>query len=97
MPYSIDYNLVPLPLAALAVWDRRDPLAVHAALVLAILTWGQPLALPLAGDTLLLLKLSTLYAVGTSLALKETSVPPQTILRRTIRMNDSKRMPIDAV
>ncbi len=32
-----DYNLVFLPMAMLAVWDRRDPLPVHAGLALACL------------------------------------------------------------
>jgi hypothetical protein len=45
---SNDYNFYYLPLAALAVWDRRDPAAVHAGLALLLL-WWQPWALPIGG------------------------------------------------
>ena len=70
MPWSNDYNLVLLPLAALAVWDHRDPKAVHVCLALSVV-WCQPLALPWAGGKLLfVLKLAALYAVGASLVVK---------------------------
>lgn len=67
MPYSVDYNLAVLPLAALAVWDRRDPPRVHAAMA-CLLVWWQPFALPLRGEVLFYAKLAGLYAVGASLA-----------------------------
>lgn len=67
MPYSVDYNLVVLPLAALAVWDRRDPLLAHAGLA-CLLVWWQPVALPVRGEWLFYAKLAGLYAVGASLA-----------------------------
>jgi hypothetical protein len=67
MPYAIDYNLVPLALAALSVWDRRDRATVHVAMALLML-WWQPLALPIDGKALFLIKLGGLYAVGASLA-----------------------------
>jgi hypothetical protein len=67
MPYSIDYNLVVLPLAALAVWDRRDRPLVHAAMAL-LLVWWQPFILPVRGEALFYVKLAGLYAVGASLA-----------------------------
>jgi hypothetical protein len=38
---AYDYNLFFLPLAILAVWDRRDSVAVHVALGL-VLIWWQP-------------------------------------------------------
>jgi hypothetical protein len=67
MPYSIDYNLVALPLAALAVWDRRDPAGVHVALG-SLMLWWQPFALPVGGEPLFMIKLAALYAVGACLA-----------------------------
>ena len=67
MPYAIDYNLIPLCLAAVAVWDRRDGLAVNASMA-ALLVWWQPVALPVDGRLLFLVKLAALYAVGASLA-----------------------------
>jgi hypothetical protein len=75
MPFSTDYNLVPLPLAALAVWDRRDRPAVHAAMG-ALLPWWQPVALPVEGCWLFLVKLAGLYAVGASLAARALSDGP---------------------
>jgi hypothetical protein len=41
MPVSYDYNLIYLPLAVLAVCDRRDPLIVTVALFGTVL-WWQP-------------------------------------------------------
>jgi len=41
LPVSYDYNLIYLPLAAFAVWDRRDGI-VGAALILATAAWAQP-------------------------------------------------------
>lgn len=63
MPYAIDYNLVPLPLAALCVWDRRDPVLVHIMMGLLLL-WWQPIALDVSGNVLLVIKLGAIYAVG---------------------------------
>ena len=67
LPYSNDYNLVPLPLAALAVWDRRDPVLVPMLMTLLLL-WWQPLWLPIDGKVILGFKLAGLLAVGLSLA-----------------------------
>jgi hypothetical protein len=64
---SNDYNLVSLPMVALAVWDRRDPAIVHALLVL-LLVWWQPLRLPIDATLLLSFKFAGLVAVGLSLA-----------------------------
>jgi hypothetical protein len=66
MPYSNDYNLTTVPLAALCVWDRRDPWCVHFCMLLLVL-WWQPLALPVPGEAIFLIKLAALYAVGLSL------------------------------
>lgn len=63
---SNDYNLFFLPLAALAVWDRRDPVWVHL-LMAYMLLWWQPLWLPVGPKLLLLSKLLGLIAVGGSL------------------------------
>ena len=65
-PVSMDYKLFFLPLAALAVWDRRDRPPVHACLV-ALLPWWQPFALNIAPWPLLLLKV--LGLVGVTMAL----------------------------
>jgi hypothetical protein len=45
LPVSYDYNLIFLPLAALAVCDRRDPPIVAAALI-GMLAWWQPFRVP---------------------------------------------------
>ncbi len=45
LPVSYDYNLIYLPLAALAVCDRRDPFIVAVALV-GMLVWWQPFRVP---------------------------------------------------
>ena len=39
-----DYNLVYLPLAALILWDRRDPVLVHLMMT-PLLFWWQPVQL----------------------------------------------------
>ncbi|WP_435017718.1 glycosyltransferase 87 family protein [Tundrisphaera sp. TA3] len=75
MPYSLDYNLVPLTLAALALWDRRDGWAIHAAMGLLLLYW-QPFALPIGGPVLLAIKLSGLYAAGASLCRRAGRAAP---------------------
>jgi hypothetical protein len=84
-PVSNDYNLVFLPLAALAVWDRRDPAAVHVLLG-CLLPWWQPVALPVSGKLLFAAKLVGLAGVGLCLwrrlaeqaqaANRERSSPP---------------------
>lgn len=73
---AVDYNLFFLPMAALAVWDRRDPVIVHVLMGLLLL-WWQPLALPIDGRTMLVFKLLGLFAVGISLAgrIREQSRP----------------------
>ncbi|MCI0457439.1 MAG: DUF2029 domain-containing protein [Gemmataceae bacterium] len=63
---SNDYNLFFVPLAALAVWDRRDPVWVHLLMAYTLL-WWQPLWLPVGPRLLLLTKLLALVAVGGSL------------------------------
>jgi hypothetical protein len=66
LPYSNDYNLVFLPVAALAVWSERDRLIIQFALLLC-LPWCQPFAVPIGGIPLFLSKLGGLYAVGACL------------------------------
>jgi hypothetical protein len=61
-----DYNLLFLPLAALAVWDRRDRVAVHV-LMGAVLIWWQPIALPVSPQFLFYCKLVSLGVVAVSL------------------------------
>jgi hypothetical protein len=61
-----DYNLYYLPLAALAVWDRRDPLLVHLGMALLLL-WWQPLAVPIGNREFFVLKVLGFLAVTRSL------------------------------
>jgi hypothetical protein len=61
-----DYNLLFLPLAALAVWDRRDRVAVHVVMA-AVLIWWQPFALPVSPQFLFYCKLVGLGVVAVSL------------------------------
>jgi hypothetical protein len=53
-------------LAALAIWDRRDPLLVHVDLVLMCL-WWQPIAMSINGNLVLLLKVLGVMALGVGL------------------------------
>ena len=83
MPYAIDYNLVTLPLVALCVWDRRDPVVVHMAMGLFCL-WWQPVALKVGGEILLTAKIAALYATGFSLIqraaeLNASQIPAQSL------------------
>lgn len=66
LPVSYDYNLIFLPVAALAVCDRRDGVA-WAAVVVSMFAWAQPfIVLPFPGhvDVLFFLKLISLMGVG---------------------------------
>jgi hypothetical protein len=65
-PAANDYSLVFLPIAAVAVWDRKDPLYVQL-MMLALLIWWQPLGLPISGRLLLVIKVCGLIAIGISL------------------------------
>jgi len=61
-----DYSLVFLPLAAVAVYSRREPRIVHAGMALLLLVL-QPFALPINPFVLLLFKVAGVYAVGAML------------------------------
>ena len=67
MPVSYDYNLVYLPLLALAVWDVRDGPWVHAMMAPVLVYW-QPLAQDVPKELLLLFKLLALYALTVCLS-----------------------------
>jgi hypothetical protein len=69
-----DYNLVFLPLAALAVWDKRDPVWVHG-LMAFLLLWQQPVALPVGATLLFVFKLAGLAAVGVCLTRRARERP----------------------
>lgn len=62
-PVAQDYNLLFVPLAILSLWSVRDPLWIHAIVVLA-LVWWQPLYLGIAGWPWLLLKTVSVMLVG---------------------------------
>lgn len=62
-PIANDYNLICLPLAGLAVWDRRDPAAVHIALGFLTLALV-PFPLEIGGLERFGFKLAGLLAVG---------------------------------
>jgi hypothetical protein len=66
-PVANDYSLVFLPLAVLAVYSRRDPLLCRLA-IFAMAFWWQPIAMPINGRLLILIKLAGLFAIGVSLA-----------------------------
>lgn len=61
-----DYNLFFLPLAALAVWDRRDPVLLHLAMA-SMLLWAEPIRFAIDPAMLLVFKLVTLFAVSACL------------------------------
>jgi hypothetical protein len=62
-----DYSLVFLPMAMLAVWDRRDPLALQAGLVLACLVL-QPVSFPMSHTVVFGFKLIGLGMTAACLA-----------------------------
>lgn len=66
-PAAIDYNLVFLPLAALAVWDVRDRPMANLLMALSLVAL-QPLMGPVSGRVLFLFKLAGLAATGLCLA-----------------------------
>ena len=72
---SIDYNLVFLPLAIIAVWDRRDPVLVHLCMAFMFL-WAQPIGVPIGPILLLGFKYLSLAAVGVSLMVRAQECVP---------------------
>lgn len=89
MPESNDYNLFFLPLCVLAVWGRRDPIAVHWIFAFLFI-WWQPFILPVPSiqnfhveDFLFFIKFAGLIAAGTCL------------IRRADELEDSDRESID--
>jgi hypothetical protein len=64
---SNDYNLVYLPVAVLAVWDRRDPVWIHVLMAFLLLHW-QPLQVGISAEMLFLFKCLGVVATGASLA-----------------------------
>jgi len=68
-----DYSLVFLPVAAVAVWSRKDPALVQAGLLLS-LVWWQPVALPINAVLLLVLKLCALASVGGCIVLRAAAL-----------------------
>ncbi len=65
-PIANDYSLVFLPLAVVALWDRRDPLLVHLTMGLLLL-WWQPWQLDIGPRVLMAGKVAGLWAMGISL------------------------------
>ena len=68
MPFSFDYNLIYLPILALAVWSARDSMYVHLLWGPVLFLFWHPLYLPVAPFVLFLVKLMALAAVSLSLA-----------------------------
>jgi hypothetical protein len=60
---SNDYNLFFLPLAALALWSRRDGVLVNVMMALMVL-WWQPLRLPIHPNFLFAFKLAGFAATS---------------------------------
>ena len=71
---SNDYNLVFLPMAMLAVWDRRDPFPVQAGLVLACLVL-QPVAFPLSHTVIFGFKILGLILTSYCVARRLSDLP----------------------
>jgi hypothetical protein len=81
---SNDYNLGVLVLAALAVWDRRDPVLVHVLLGLLLL-WWQPVRLTIGAEVLLIFKCLGVVAVGISLVERARSCARPPVLSAACR------------
>lgn len=64
-PISNDYNFFYLPLAALALWDRRDPVLVHV-LMAFLLLWWQPAMLSIGPKLLFAFKMAGFLGVTMS-------------------------------
>ncbi len=71
-----DYSLVFLPMAAVAVWDRRDPPAVHAVLGFALVVL-QPVAFQISPTVQFGAKVAAVLAVGWCLAARLTALAAQ--------------------
>lgn len=82
-----DYNLLFLPMAAVAVWDRRDSALVHV-LMGYLLVWWQPFALVIDGKLVLLCKLAGLAAVGLCL-IRRTGEQAEHQLANPIQAEDA--------
>lgn len=65
-PVSNDYNLAPLVLAFLALWNGRKPANYLILLVLAI--WWQPIGLPISGKQMFFIKLIGLMGTAALIA-----------------------------
>ncbi len=65
-PVSNDYNLAPLVLAFLALWNGRKPANYLILLVLAI--WWQPIGLPISGKQMFFIKLVGLMGTAALIA-----------------------------
>ncbi len=68
-PIANDYSLFFLPLAALAVWDRRDKVYVHV-LMAFMLMWWQPIWPPVSSKFLFYSKLVGLGSVALILVIR---------------------------
>jgi hypothetical protein len=88
-PVSSDYNLFFLPLASLALWDRRDSPFVHALMMLMVL-WWQPLRLEIGPRLFFLFKLAGLLAVALSLLARCREQNEQAVVEKR---QDSERIP----
>lgn len=71
-PVSNDYNLAPLVLAFLALWNGRRPFNYVLLLVLAI--WWQPVGLPISGKAMFFIKLFGLMGTA-ALVVQQSRLP----------------------
>ena len=95
LPVSYDYNLIFLPLAAFAVWDRRDGVG-GAILLLATAAWAQPFIFaefPARIDVLFFLKLISLIAVGMCIVRRASRSQPTEPQSRENRLADARQSP----
>jgi hypothetical protein len=81
LPISYDYNLLFIPLAALALWDHRDPIWVHL-LMLLIVIWWQPMAIAFTGETYIVIKMLSLIPLTILLVRRAREAPPTPLTTR---------------
>jgi len=72
-PISNDYNLTPLPLAVLSMWERRDGWIIGVPIA-ALALWWQPVSLPIPGWAMMVIKVAGLVGVAALLVRRATTI-----------------------